>query len=677
MWTAANNTGYNYRITGIGRDDCSALNQKQSGNRDTVTAGYVTVALGSLAASNADNTTDFDADKAFLTFGDNNGATTFSTAIAGQFAVNYRMARAWKVQETGAVGTVQVLIPDNGMDAYMILSDDATFDNTDEYLPMTAVTVNGVNYLATDVDLANAQYFSFGAAIKAPGGIAGASLWLRPDKGTSSTVDNTAIETWSDNSSSGNSAEQPTPANQPLYAHNATDNLNFNPVVKFNGTGNFMNLDVTKLPIGTTARTLIGVGNINNLSGNRYIISWGTNTTSQGMGIASVAGAGQFVGTANDVASPGFWKLNTPDELTGVWAGAGGAATLYSRTKQLATAAKAWNTGGAAAKIGAYLGNDQLWSGTIGDVIVYPVALTATERQRVSSYLAIKYGYTLDQTSATDYLATDGATKVWDAATNGAYKINIAGIGRDDVEDLNQKQSRSIHTGSILTVALGDVATTNADNTNTFAQDKSYFVWSSNSAALTTSATDLPAGSCMEQRLTQEWKTQLTNFDNAAQPLRLQFDLTGITVAGTALSDFLLLIDQDGDGDFTTGTVTRIPATDFNSGIVGFDNITTLTNGVVLTLVTRNPAATRTAALVADNTVKNVITECVDNDWLYFIDPADATKYIAAIQLNGNTMDVAQLSAVIDVNRDMNTALGKNSGTDYGTQLMRRLVQIN
>ncbi len=41
----------------------------------------------------------------------------------------------------------------------------------------------------------------------------------------------------------------------------------------------------------------------------------------------------------------------------------------------------------------------------------------------------------------------------------------------------------------------------------------------------------------------------------------------------------------------------------------------------------------------------------------------------------GNTMG-EQLSAVIDVNRDMNTALRKNSGTDYGTQLMRRLVQM-
>lgn len=680
MWTAANNSGYNFHITGIGRDDCSALNQKQSGNRDTVTAGYVTLALGALAASNAENTTDFDADKAFLTLGDDNGATTFSTAITGQSGVNYRLERIWKAQETGSVGTVQVLIPDNGMEVYMIVSSDATFDNTDAYYPMTAVTVNGVNYLAADVDLANAQYFTFGANIKAPGGIVGVNIWLRADKGAA-TADNTPVATWNDYSHNGNTVSQAAPASQPLYLNNATGNINFNPVVRFDGANS-----------GMVGPSLLKTATINGAAA--FLLS---NQTSASASVIftepSLTG-----GSANYFTLHATWDDNvvywdapfTGNRISYNTGGVNNQTVLWTTTSDLAlaTGKQAIYKNGLSVATGnntaIFTGNNspfQLgrnansYNGRIGELIIYVHPLTAAQQQQINSYLAVKYGVTLNN-GASDYIATDGSTKVWDATANSAYKTNIAGIGRDDTEDLYQKQSRSINTGSILTVGLDSIAATNADNTNTFAQDRSYFMWSSNSAVLTTTTTDLPASSCMEQRLTQEWKTQLSNFDIAAHPLRLQFDLTGLTVTGTALSDFILLIDQDGDGNFATGTVTRIPATDFSSGIVGFDNITTLSNGVVFTLVTSNPAATRTAALVADNTVKSVTTECVDNDWLYFIDPADATKYIAAIQLNGNTMDVAQLSAVIDVNRDMNAALGKNSGTDYGTQLMRRLVQI-
>ncbi len=113
---------------------------------------------------------------------------------------------------------------------------------------------------------------------------------------------------------------------------------------------------------------------------------------------------------------------------------------------------------------------------------------------------------------------------------------NIAGIGRDDVEGLNQKQSKSIHAGSILAIGLGEIATDNAANTNTFAADQSYMIWGSNSTALTVSTTDLPA--LFSQRLTQEWKTSLSNFNNQAQPVAMEFDLTGITHNGTNLSDF-------------------------------------------------------------------------------------------------------------------------------------------
>ena len=182
---------------------------------------------------------------------------------------------------------------------------------------------------------------------------------------------------------------------------------------------------------------------------------------------------------------------------------------------------------------------------------MYNRKLTDVERQRVNSYLALRYGITLDQTTPQDYLAADGTSKVW-TLSNGAYKINIFGIGRDDAQGLVQKQSRSVHSGSILTLGLRSIAATNADNTNTFAADKSYVMLSGNSAAMTVTGTDLPVGSCIAERLTQEWKVQFTNYDIASHPLSLQIDLNGITVAGAATADFKIMIDR-------TAMVTSLP----------------------------------------------------------------------------------------------------------------------
>ena len=61
------------------------------------------------------------------------------------------------------------------------------------------------------------------------------------------------------------------------------------------------------------------------------------------------------------------------------------------------------------------------YNGKITEFIVYDTDLTATEKQQVLSYLALKYGATLDQTTATAYLASDGTTKIWDETVDTAY----------------------------------------------------------------------------------------------------------------------------------------------------------------------------------------------------------------------------------------------------------------
>lgn len=88
----------------------------------------------------------------------------------------------------------------------------------------------------------------------------------------------------------------------------------------------------------------------------------------------------------------------------------------YNRTNSLQTLS---NTGVATTFSGNSIGIGRT-SGTnaslsnVGEVIVYPTEITGTSRLQIESYLAIKYGITLDQTIATNYLLSN-ASIAWNA----------------------------------------------------------------------------------------------------------------------------------------------------------------------------------------------------------------------------------------------------------------------
>ncbi len=76
----------------------------------------------------------------------------------------------------------------------------------------------------------------------------------------------------------------------------------------------------------------------------------------------------------------------------------------------------------------------------MNEAIAYNRSLTLSERTRVDTYLAIKYGTTLSGGSM-NYLDSTGSI-LWNATTNAGYKNNITVIGRDDASALSQKQSK-------------------------------------------------------------------------------------------------------------------------------------------------------------------------------------------------------------------------------------------
>lgn len=160
FWTAASNVGYSKCITGVGRDDSSAVVQKQSKSvhDSSLIFIYNGATGGVFPASNAENTSSI-ADKSFLLAGDN-GLTKNLAACLNNGTVA-RMARIWKVQKTGTgISTVTIAVPKDSVSANvkrLLVSSDPAFPATSVSYPLTLS--NGKLYVT--VNFNSGDYFTF------------------------------------------------------------------------------------------------------------------------------------------------------------------------------------------------------------------------------------------------------------------------------------------------------------------------------------------------------------------------------------------------------------------------------------------------------------------------------------------------------------------------------------
>ena len=547
IWDATANSTYAYNIAGIGRDDAEDLVQKQS---QSIQTGFQPViGLGPITATNAANSGSFSANKSYLLWGDNGQAATFAvsysptsfTPAAGYF----RMNRVWKVQETDTVGNVVVQATDAD---HLLVSSDATF--------ATGVTEIDMSSGSATVDFSNGQFFTFGRELVAPGGVsAGLGVWLRADQGSSTTTDGQTVADWADFGPGGNDVTQPTAGNQPKFKE---VNLNFNPALEFDGSNDvlYKSDGTTIIPNQTDPVSMLTVSTqragsgwwqtllsfsgaadypaLHWLDGRQALYIDGVQDFRHSVVIPYNTPT-MFVSRANNatprdlrMANNGLSNQDTSTVGSGTFPAASGSK-LFSVGSELATGSETLN-------------------GFMNEGIVYNRFLSDAEVNRIHTYFAVKYGITFDN-GATNYVATDGTTVIWDATANSGYKNNIAGIGRDDAEALNQKQSLSINSGFQPTIGLGAIAATNTANTNTFSANKSYLIWGDNGQAASYAASHTPSSftpAAGYYRMSRVWKVQETG------------TITNVVVQAANANHLLV----SSDPTFATG-VTEVA---FNSG---------------------------------------------------------------------------------------------------------------
>ena len=562
---------YDFHIGAIGRDDASGLNQKQTMSSEA--GAVVTIALGSYAVDNASNANTFSSDLQFLAWADDNESTLLTAAFSGASA-NRRMAREWKVKEVNGVGTVEVRISNAYGATYLISDDNSSFSSPVESL----LSDNGDGTSSATINFLNGDFFTFGANMPAPGGVASnLALWLKSDAGVTESVSD--ISVWADQSGNARDAATNGVSNLPAFA--ATD-VNYNPIVEFDASNSEgLNTPSVFEDVAHSNVNVFVVAQHNTLSDSWLFIE-------QEVGQSDRVSAHVPFNTLSTV----YWDAGTTSgdfRLSAAWSETVGTPYLWGFEYESATPKQAiyrdGNLVSSDASVSAFtfpsINDFQLANNVpssdyndadIAELIVFTGAVSDAEQLQIDSYLAIKFGLQLDN----NYVASD-ATVLWDPTANAIYHNDVAGIGRDDASGLNQKQS----AGGGLAASRGSLAADNASNGNSFASDKSFLIWGHDTGALTEST--VMFGSSPAQLLGRKWFVKETGNSGS---LELQFDLNAATVSGTVATDFWLVADTDTDP--TNGSRLIQQANSYSGGVASFTGIT-LDDDDILMLITDNP----------------------------------------------------------------------------------------
>lgn len=383
-------------------------------------------------------------------------------------------------------------------------------------------------------------------------------LWLKSDAATSTTINNTAITSWGDQAYSNDA--NAFGAESPLFKDNLTDNINYNPVIDFNkndgnimkGKGGYWTQDYwivvqtndtfdksvtnaqspisgkfTKIGFDVDG-TGLGFGRISSRFNSNNLISHTLSTYKQNdipglnsYGRSYAPNSTNNIGTdvmilnvkSNAAVSPArseiYYNGKRIDNHAGTNGNSGtGTKLLHDEFDNLRYTLGAGQFSINGHNLSSFL------DGKITEVASYSSPNSTPNQQKIQSYLAIKYGVTLKEFGTakeafdfecdTDYVDSQG-TIIWDQSENAGYNFDIAGIGRDDASELNQKQSKSQNvnsdgtdafgptlTNGFLSIGLTDLYDTNknniASNATTF-NNREYLVWGNNGADINLAAT--------------------------------------------------------------------------------------------------------------------------------------------------------------------------------------------
>lgn len=415
----------------------------------------------------------------------------------------------------------------------------------------------------------------FNENIPGPGGItADFRLWLKTNRGIRKTGNTVSV--WEDLGTNGKDAEQTTSTNQPTYLDDVASNINFNPVIQFendgagteqylyNITNGFYSHDIFIVMIpdatmssGSPRNTIfagVSTGNANDITG----VGFGDYSTEFTNEVLSynqdVAGSGSYNGEAelnSSYSNAGI--INIRNNATASPTGQDilyNSAVLTTSTVNDIAFANVGSPGppvvlGTRYWIGKNFDQQGSLNGRVAEIFTFAERVTNADRQKIESYLAIKYGITLGSSTEAqkDYINSFD-TVIWDISANTGYNYDVAGIGRDSISDLNQKQSKTINSANGVTIGVGGIFTVNSANPNEYEDDGDFLVWGNNNGALSgtnTNTITIASGiTTSVTRIDRKWKI-VESVEAVSGDLETVF----VGIPETAFSGFSKTADEE------------------------------------------------------------------------------------------------------------------------------------
>jgi hypothetical protein len=524
IWTTGS---YSNGIFGIGRDDETALNQ-QIARSTSDNVDILTVSTDSNFLLPNEQHSSINNNLSFLIFSNNATAniTTQTTEIDNTIYLN-RINREWFIRKTNFSGTINLkfdgIASTSDVIAYLIVKNNNS-DFSSEATIIGAINSSGEIY---NVNFNDNDYFTIAYKSTFPGGVSdNLKFWVKADNGI--TISSSSISQWSDQSGYSRNLLQSTSSNRPTLL---TNGQNYNPTLHFTASSSQFFSRNTNFDIFAGSYSIYIVGY--NTSGQRTFISVSqTGGTSINSGIhieaqdpslmrflhrypASTVGGdnllitSNFSQTRNNVMS--FFRNTTIKHKFFINSG-----TTYEMTPAVAAFSAGEFTDMTVGQLGSE--NTRYLNGDIAEIIIYNTD-NESNRYRIESYLAVKYGVSLNDGIGVNYVASDGSTVFWNNISNSEYNNDIFGIGRDDISTLYQKQSRSINTDAFfsvfhLTNESDPLPTTNQLNTSTIPVDRSFLLFGNNNGDITEWFHYIQQPSVIVSRLERIWKVQKTGTIN-------------------------------------------------------------------------------------------------------------------------------------------------------------------
>ncbi len=569
-WDQSANSTYHNDIAGWIRDDETDLyqNQGKSSSSDAI----VGVANVSLATNNPSNSNTIGADERYFVWGNDDGNLTFSTT--GAPANRQILGRTWLIEESGS-GSVEVTVPDNSSSAsttmpaeestiYILADTDTDFSSGATEITMT---LNGTEWEAT-TNLSSYTYFTF--ATETAGSSSGvgtdATFWIKADEeawndngGSTACTDGSSIARITDQTGNGNDATDS--GTDPIWREVYN---NYNPTIDYSTINGGLGFgDDNDINSGSASQKTVAVAFTtgSSITGSDQQMIFDAGGHDDGYNIYIYDGDLYCNLVDNNSNNSGSTSISANTSYVLVWIYNGdnnrwdaylnGTLAFSDVSTPSTYAGNSDNVGLGRLRGDAQYHNDgnagetDDFEGQIHEIILFhDVVHDADNARELSSYLALKYGITIDG----DYESSGNSTTVWDASANSGYLNDITGIGRDDNNELYQKQGISADSEGLVSIARGALASSNENNANTFSADEQYLVWGNNDGALTFSTTGAPAS---RQILGRVWKMEQTGtLSNMEFVVHDNSSSESTKLPAEETTVYLLL---DTDSDFSSG----------------------------------------------------------------------------------------------------------------------------